>query len=50
MPLVTKTNDDDVLRDEEDPIQALIASVQDALHLGCSAVGFTFNPAWAAPR
>ncbi len=44
MPLILKTNDDDVLRDEKDPNQALTASVQDALRLGCCAVGFTIYP------
>jgi class I fructose-bisphosphate aldolase len=33
-----------VLREEEDPNQALTASVQDALRLACCAVGFTIHP------
>jgi fructose-bisphosphate aldolase, class I len=44
IPLILKTNDNDVLRDEEDPNQSLTASVQDALRLGCCAVGFTIYP------
>jgi fructose-bisphosphate aldolase, class I len=44
IPLILKTNDNDVLRDESDPNQALTASVQDALRLGCCAVGFTIYP------
>ncbi|MGO9699932.1 MAG: fructose-bisphosphate aldolase [Xanthobacteraceae bacterium] len=44
IPLILKTNDNDVLREEEDPNQALTASVQDALRLGCCAVGFTIYP------
>lgn len=44
IPLILKTNDNDVLRDEKDPNQVLTASVQDALRLGCCAVGFTIYP------
>jgi len=44
IPLILKTNDADSLRDESDPNQALTASVQDALRLGCCAVGFTIYP------
>ena len=44
IPLILKTNDNDLLRDEKDPNQALTASVQDALRLGCCAVGFTIYP------
>jgi class I fructose-bisphosphate aldolase len=44
IPLILKTNDADVLRDDKDPNQALTGSVQDALRLGCSAVGFTIYP------
>ncbi len=44
IPLILKANDGDVLRETTDPSQALTASVQDALRLGCSAVGFTIYP------
>jgi class I fructose-bisphosphate aldolase len=44
IPLILKVNDDDVLLAEKDPDQALTASVQDALRLGCSAIGFTIYP------
>lgn len=44
IPLILKTNDADVLRDDKDPKQALTAGVQDALRLGCSAIGFTIYP------
>jgi len=44
IPLILKVNDDDVLLSEKDPNQALTASVQDALRLGCSAIGFTIYP------
>ncbi len=44
IPLILKLNDHDVLNDEVDPDQALTGSVQDALRLGCSAIGFTIYP------
>jgi class I fructose-bisphosphate aldolase len=44
IPLILKTNNNDSLRDEKDPNQALTASVQDALRLGCCAVGLTIYP------
>jgi class I fructose-bisphosphate aldolase len=44
IPLILKTNDSDVLREDSDPNQALTGSVDDALRLGCSAVGFTIYP------
>ena len=44
IPLILKANDGDVLRDETDPNQALTASVEDALRLGCVAIGFTIYP------
>ena len=44
IPLILKTNDADSLLDEKDPNQAITGSVQDALRLGCVAVGFTIYP------
>jgi len=44
LPLILKLNDHDVLKDEKDPNQALTSSVDDALRLGCVAVGFTIYP------
>jgi class I fructose-bisphosphate aldolase len=44
IPLILKVNDSDILRAEADPNQALIAGVDDALRLGCCAVGFTIYP------
>ena len=44
VPLILKVNDDDVLMAEKDPDQALTGSVQDALRLGCCAIGFTIYP------
>ena len=44
IPLILKLNDNDSLREDADPDQALTASVKDALRLGCCAVGFTIYP------
>jgi len=44
IPLILKLNDADTLTDESDPNQALTACVDDALRLGCVAVGFTIYP------
>ncbi|MGO4264064.1 fructose-bisphosphate aldolase, partial [Lysobacter sp. TAB13] len=44
IPLILKINDNDSLRDDKDPNQALTGGVRDALRLGCCAVGFTIYP------
>ncbi|PJF39021.1 MAG: fructose-bisphosphate aldolase [Phototrophicales bacterium] len=44
IPLVLKVNSHDVLQKEKDPLGALTASVEDALRLGCVAVGYTIYP------
>jgi class I fructose-bisphosphate aldolase len=44
IPLILKVNNHDVLNDEKDPISAVTAGVEDALRLGCVAVGFTIYP------
>jgi len=44
VPLILKLNNNDVLRADKNPDQAVTASIQDALRLGCSAVGFTIYP------
>jgi class I fructose-bisphosphate aldolase len=45
IPLILKVNSANSLaRAKEDPSQAITASVQDALRLGCSAIGFTIYP------
>jgi len=44
IPLILKVNDHDLLMEEQDPIQALTGSVQDALRLGCAGIGFTIYP------
>src|SRR5580692_7260895 len=44
VPLILKLNNHDVTFDERDPMQALTAHVDDALRLGCVAIGFTIYP------
>jgi class I fructose-bisphosphate aldolase len=44
IPLILKVNNKDSLNDEKDPLQAVTSSVDDALRLGCVAVGFTVYP------
>jgi class I fructose-bisphosphate aldolase len=44
IPLILKCNNHDVLNDEKDPISAITSGVDDALRLGCVAVGFTIYP------
>src|ERR1700737_3933233 len=50
LPLILKLNNHDLLYDERDPISAVTGSVNDALRLGCSAVGFTIYPGSAERR
>jgi len=45
VPLILKMNSANSLaRDKDAPTQAVTASINDALRLGCSAVGFTIYP------
>ena len=44
IPLILKVNNHDVLQDEKDPLGAVTASVEDALRLGCVAIGYTIYP------
>jgi len=44
IPLILKLNNHDVLQDEKDPLGAVTASVDDALRLGCVAIGYTIYP------
>ena len=48
LPLILKLNSHDSMVSEKDPIPAQTASVEDALRLGCVAIGFTIYPgsAW----
>jgi class I fructose-bisphosphate aldolase len=50
IPLILKLNNHELLFDERDPIPALTGSVNDALRLGCAAVGFTIYPGSAQRR
>jgi len=44
IPLILKLNSADLLYTGIDPAPAVTASVNDALRLGCSAIGFTIYP------
>ncbi len=44
IPTILKLNNSDSLMASEDPCPAITGSVQDALDLGCSAIGFTIYP------
>jgi len=44
IPLILKCNNHDVLLDDRDPISAITSGVDDALRLGCVAIGFTIYP------
>lgn len=44
IPLILKINDHDLTLSERDPKQARTGSVEDALRLGCVAIGFTIYP------
>src|SRR2546427_13096842 len=48
LPLILKLNDSDSLSGGADPCPAITGSADDALRLGCSAIGFTIYPASAA--
>jgi len=48
IPLILKLNNSDSLSGGADPCPALTGSVDDALRLGCSAIGFTIYPASGA--
>lgn len=44
IPLILKINNSDVLFKEKAHISALTSGIDDALRLGCSAIGFTIYP------
>jgi class I fructose-bisphosphate aldolase len=44
IPLILKINNHDTLHDEKDPLPSMTSGVQDALRLGCAAIGFTIYP------
>ncbi len=47
IPMILKMNNNDSLLKGTDPIPSMTASVDDALRLGCAAVGFTIYPGTA---
>ena len=50
IPLILKLNNHDTLHDEKDPLSSVTAGVDDALRLGCVAIGFTIYPGSSASR
>lgn len=44
IPLILKLNNSDTLAKVEQPCSAVTGSVQDAVRLGCSAIGYTIYP------
>lgn len=44
IPLILKLNNNDLLGKSSDPIPSVTSVVQDALRLGCAAIGFTIYP------
>ncbi|MEM7436678.1 MAG: class I fructose-bisphosphate aldolase [Myxococcota bacterium] len=44
LPLILKVNNSDTLGGPEDPCSALTSAVDDALRLGCAAIGYTIYP------
>lgn len=44
IPLILKLNNSDVLAKTPNPISAVTGSVEDALRLGCAAIGYTIYP------
>jgi len=44
IPLILKVNNHDTLQDEKDPLGAQTSTVDDALELGCAAIGYTIYP------
>jgi len=50
IPLILKANNHDVLHDEKDPLSAVTATVNQALRLGCAAIGFTIYPGSSESR
>ena len=44
IPLILKLNNSDTLAKIDQPCSAVTGSVEDALRLGCSAIGFTIYP------
>lgn len=50
IPLILKVNNSDTLFSNASPASALTSSVDDALRLGCSGIGFTIYPGSSARK
>ncbi len=50
IPLILKVNNHDSLYEEKDPLGAVTSTVEDALRLGCVAIGYTIYPGTADRR
>lgn len=50
IPLILKVNNNDVLFKTKDPIPAVTSTVEDALRLGATAIGFTIYPGTAPKK
>jgi class I fructose-bisphosphate aldolase len=50
IPLILKVNNHDVLYNETNPMGGQTATVEDALRLGCVAIGYTIYPGTAERR
>ncbi|MDZ4806394.1 MAG: class I fructose-bisphosphate aldolase [Candidatus Eisenbacteria bacterium] len=48
IPLILKLNNHESLFDEKDPLSVQTGSIDDALRLGCSAIGYTIYPGSSA--
>src|SRR5437870_11951875 len=48
VPLILKLNNSDTLAKMDQPVSAITGSVEDALRLGCVAIGYTIHPAAGA--
>jgi len=44
IPLILKVNSHELLHTEKNPMPAVTASIENALRLGCAAIGFTIYP------
>ncbi len=44
VPLILKLNNHETLYNEKDPVSHQTGSIEDALRLGCSAIGYTIYP------
>jgi class I fructose-bisphosphate aldolase len=44
LPLILKVNNNNSLYNDKNPTQAITASIEHALRLGCAAIGFTIYP------